>query len=1677
MYNNEWIDYSKTYYKFPVAVTGIYRINQPLLASLNLQNTPVGQFQLWRNGKEVPLYTSVQTGTLGSSDYIEFWGEMNDGKPDNILYRDADFQLNDKWSLQTDTAAYFLTVNPAGNNLRLVPTANTIPGSATPEPYFIHTAGVYYRSQISAGYASPVDHEYTYSSSYDPGEGWSTTDIARNGTITYTENNLAVYTGTGAPAATVKVNAAGNAENPREVIVSLNNSTILTRNIDFFDYAKLSIPITVSQLAGNTANIVITNNCPVTTRPDRLQVAQIELVYPRQFNFGGASNFTFQLPANAAGNYLEITNFSYSGTPVLYDLTNGRRYDANTATPSVLKFFLQGSAVSRNLVLVSQAASNIRTVTAMTTRNFVNYGLAANQGNYLIITHPRLLNASNGGTPVEDYKNYRRSAVGGSYSANVYMIDELVDQFAFGIKKHPSSIRNFIRWARVTYSQPLKNILLIGKGVMYNQYRAYESVPEIELLNLVPTFGQPASDNLLSAPIGSFVPQTPIGRISVINGDELAIYLNKVKQYEQLYTYSSPIIQDKAWMKNIVHVVGAGDQATINLLKPPLDNHKVIIQDTFYAGTVHDFVKNSADAVQQLNSTRLTNLFNQGIGLLTYFGHSSSSTLEFNLDNPLNYNNAGKYPVFNVMGCNAGNFYNFNTSRFSTKETLSEKYVLAPERGAIAFLASTHLGIIHYLDIYNTWNYTTLSTTHYGKTLGEIMDQTIARVLSVTGFNDFYARFQCEQYTLHGDPALRLYATEKPDYAIEDPLVKISPSFISVAETSFRVNAQYINLGRSINKPMVVEVKRTYPNQVTEVIRRDTVTFRKYTDSLVIDIPVIGSRDKGLNKITITLDADQQIDELYETNNTVTKDIFIYEDEARPVYPYNFSIVNQQNIKLYVSSANSFADSRQYLMEMDTTELFNSPLKASRTQTSTGGVIEFDAPLSFVNNTVYYWRVAPAPATGSPTWNISSFVYMQGNESGFNQSHYYQHKRSTNYNQHLLDNRQWIYDNTYNNIFVRSGLWATAVTQEAGMTVSVNDNVLGYNTCWFSSLVFNVLDSATLAPWINVTLNNTDNDGLGRARFGSLSNNCSPSRDINFEWRYDTKDRRKLMMDFMKDSIPDGEYVIVRNFTLDPNVFTSFPQAWADDWKADETDFGAGNSLYHYLRNAGLSGIDSFYRARPFILIYKKNDPSFQPVWVMGDGTEDAISLSADALGRDYFGNQSSPVIGPARQWKEFQWEGASLEDPTFDKGYAHIIGIRPNGVEDTLIRNIPLAAQSTDISSIDPVAYPNLRMYMHNRDTVNLTPYQLKYWRVYYTPVPEGSIAPNIYFTSKDTVDVGEPINFGIAFKNVSQVKFDSVKVKLSITDKNNVEHIIPLPRQKDLAPLDTIRITTTIQTRSLAGHNTLFINFNPDNDQPEQYTFNNFGFRSLYVRPDSLNPLMDITFDGTHILNRDIVSSKPDILIKLKDEARWMLLDDTSLLNIRVRFPDGTLRPYYFNNDSVQFVPAGQAPNNNNTATVTMRPWFQQDGEYELIVTGKDKSDNSAGNIEYRVAFQVINKPMISNMLNYPNPFTTSTAFVFTITGSQVPQNIRIQILTITGKVVREITKDELGPLHVGRNITEFKWDGTDQYGSKLANGVYLYRVITNLNGRSLDKYKAADDNTDKYFNKGYGKMYLMR
>ena len=123
---------------------------------------------------------------------------------------------------------------------------------------------------------------------------------------------------------------------------------------------------------------------------------------------------------------------------------------------------------------------------------------------------------------------------------------------------------------------------------------------------------------------------------------------------------------------------------------------------------------------------------------------------------------------------------------------------------------------------------------------------------------------------------------------------------------------------------------------------------------------------------------------------------------------------------------------------------------------------------------------------------------------------------------------------------------------------------------------------------------------------------------------------------------------------------------------------------------------------------------------------------------------------------------------------------------------------------------------------------------------------------------------------------------------------------------------------------------------------------------------------------------------------KVNFLSLNDTSLMKVQIQYPDGSLKTYKFDNDTMRFTPANLS-SGENTATIDFSPSLSgDDDEYELIVSGKDAAGNTAGNLDYHVDFRVISKPMISNMLNYPNPFTTSTAFVFTVTGSVVPQNI---------------------------------------------------------------------------------------
>ena len=92
------------------------------------------------------------------------------------------------------------------------------------------------------------------------------------------------------------------------------------------------------------------------------------------------------------------------------------------------------------------------------------------------------------------------------------------------------------------------------------------------------------------------------------------------------------------------------------------------------------------------------------------------------------------------------------------------------------------------------------------------------------------------------------------------------------------------------------------------------------------------------------------------------------------------------------------------------------------------------------------------------------------------------------------------------------------------------------------------------------------------------------------------------------------------------------------------------------------------------------------------------------------------------------------------------------------------------------------------------------------------------------------------------------------------------------------------------------------------------------------------------------------------------------------------------------------------------------------------------------------------LSHILNYPNPFTSKTKFFIEHNQCCVSLKVQIQIYTITGKIVKSINQTINNQ---GFRFDGIEWDGRDEFGDKLARGVYIYRVsVTDGANKKADK-----------------------
>lgn len=1662
-YGNEWINYSQKYYKIKVAQNGVYRVSYATLnaAGIPIDSIDARSLQLFNKGKEQFIHVEGESdGVFNNTDFIEFYGQKNDGTSDSAVYTNTSFVPNPYYSLFNDTAVYFLTWNTSTNNKRMLTETDVSFNLYSPSSYFLNDEIISFNSDYYAGetnLAGGTDSRYTAAEGYF------------GGVIIYTffkqfsVNTSNVYlSGPNARIETVVVGASKDQgfvnSNLPDHLLRLEYKTTPTANAirfmpdtAFMGYAsnKFTFSLPPSALGTTTTDMRYSSMPSPGFVSNRTAISYVSIKYPHTFDLEGRNNFLMYVPdaPSQVKSFLDISNFSASGTVRLYDLTNGKRITVlpNGSNYNVLVPNSISGAEKQCLITSDGNIINITSIESVTsTAQFTDYSTLAADSAFIIVTNKKLLSAAN------DYKNYRSSNIyGGFHNVILADIDELYDQFAYGIVKSPLSIKGFSDYLLHTYPSPPQNLFVIGKSLhMRLCNRSYVPPPggpdyKTNYANcLVPSFGNSSSDNLLTAGLNgtNLEPAIPTGRLAAKTNADVTAYLNKIIQYED--QLNNPPAE---WKKQVLHFGGGKFDYEQSAFKVYLNNYKDTIQNVFYGGTVTDFFKTSSAPFQLNTSTLLKNIINNGVSLMTFFGHGSAtmgfdqSIDDVNAYDPL----PGHYPFLLANGCYVGDIH-------STDLSQSESFLLTADKGLIGYLGTAGLGVPYTLNIYSQEFYNQLARKNYNKSIGSTIQKTVNIIQSGASSDPLVAAV-CTEMNLHGDPSLKLNMYDKPDYEITNDKVFFD---LTSEVDSITVYIVRTNIGKYTNDSIITELIRTFPNGETEeyIVSGLAPAFR---DTISFKLPVDLTRGIGMNTVKVTLDAYSEVDEINENNNTTDKINMLIEGSGIiPVYPYEFAIIPKDTVTLRATTIDPFAPARNYVFQFDTTDTFNSPSMLTTTINSSGGVVSWKPPVTFPDSTVYYWRVSPDsidPANGYQ-WRETSFQYIQ-NKTGWEQAHFFQFKNDDyQYVQFNRPQRRFDFVNDVKTVSCHNAIYFSAPDYYL-INWKLNNSEKTYWHCNSTAASFSI---AVINPVTGENLKSYPANG-NPGIYGET--HCRSYVQETFEFLVNTPAGRANLVNFLNNVVPAGWYVLA--------------------YSVNQVDYsGFEESFFQAFESLGSSQIRTIPASRPYVLWGTKGGIIGSATEVVGSSISSVIDFNTSFTTNFDNGTISSPVIGPATSWGSFHWRQHKVDDPNWDKVEVTLIGIKVDGSESTLV---VFPKDSIDILNLSAYAdasiYPNIRLVASMSDDTLHTPPQMERWQVIYAEIPEGAINPLLgYYISNDTVMQGQTVTIHVPFQNISGTAFpDSLLFTYWNEDINRVNTaLFSTVKKNNLMPNELIIDTLNLNTVNYPGINTLWVEVNPvnqPNSQLEQFHYNNIMKIPLAFTSDNINPLLDVTYDGIHILNRDIISAKPTILIKLKDENQFLALNDTNDFNVFIQSPSSLVAKKVYFGPEMTFVPAVLP---NNSCQLNYTPTYTEDGIYQLIVQAKDQSDNQSGAVDYKMSFEVVNRSTITEVMNFPNPFSTSTRFVFTITGTEIPTYFKIQILTITGKVVREITLDELGYIHIGRNITEYAWNGKDQFGDQLANGVYLYRVVTSIRGSVIDR---RETDADQYFKKGFGKMYLMR
>lgn len=1615
--NYNWITPNKTYLKMYVAQDGMYRINRSdfVNAGVNVSSIDPRTIRLINKGNEIPVYFSGEgDGTFDQADYFDFFGTRNYGGM-TITYDHANFLsyvTDEYYNLYSDTNVYW--VDWGGNNGQRYAVSDYNSTSNYSPDFFtdkVHLEKDFFYA-IGESYAA-TDYRYLSTEKFR-GEGWYWSFLGDNQALT---DSLSTPLINNNGTASVRIfaypsNRDINVINEHTIEIKINGTVIGTAYKNDLNPVDTTLNFPASLLS-ESGNIFSVKYIPAPGTSGGMFIDFVEVKYPRRFRIMN-NNLSAKLnAADTTSKLFSVAGYNSSNALNIYDVVNHIKINAGSFSSDSVKLTAKSSA---HIVLINDAIN--RKPFRIKQRQVPNLVSASNAADYLIV-YNNLFNAQ-----AEQLRAYRQSH--DNFRSVKTEIEDIYDIFNYGLE-NPVAVKNFTKYVYDNWQQPrLQYICLFGRGSLDPKKNSAGSV---YYNNLVPVYGNPPSDGYFAnINVGTFFyyDQISIGRLPAYSVAEAQTMVDKIIAYE-----SEPAAR---WWKDFIYITGGGTLSD-QLYHQQRSNNEINVFITPYSisGSAHKIYRtDDSSSVTYNYADSVKNDISRGCVFVNYRGHAGSHDWEVGMQDPNTLTNGNKLPIVVSLTCFTGENSKTELRGFG------EKFIYLPNKGAIGFIGTTG------------WSYSTNGNdfgTYLVQTMKDDTSRRVGELMKYAGKQmsrdslSFSIRHTINCYNLLGDPAVKIKLPKQPEFEITNNDYRFLNETNNTGEQiSLKIFPK--NYGLFADSCLIRFQLKKYnqPFSFKDTVYRnfkflDTIQYNFKIDTI------------GIYYMTVSLDHNNRFPEENETNNSITFNVPITSTSYIPMSPANFALVYRDTIELSGLNPNFKHNQKsvKVSLELDTSSAFNSPVRKTFLNSAvSGAVTKFRTGLPVLNNnTVYFWRTSAIVNNDTSYWSKKfSFTYVHSGKNTFELFR----PVTENIPVFLTKTDPEQYSE---NEFDRTNYGSDGI-KLSEYTANLYVKSLGSNAeeaSYFTVGNQTVFIDGGLNTGLNILKVRKSNGHISAHKNLKMISAASSDSLVNFLNTFDTT---YYVMLLNAAYVPGGTYLTANA----KNKLRQFGSIYCDSI-----------GLMGYFHTWSLIG----YLGASHSQTSEMFDPCCRPAPLCNSCSHWTASVSSLNVTFTKTSGTVSNIIGPAQVWTDFSWSQILSENSSlkFD-----VIGISYTGQQTLLFSDIT-SNKFVDLSTISAVDYPRLNFFAKFAiDTlIGAQSSVLTGIYVNYTPglelvLDRNSVQVN---TSSKSTDVHD---FSFDYHNAGFSYMRGAVVNLFAGASLLLTDTIPSTLKYDSA----MSYSNSFNSPQFRDSLQLRLEIKPNGNYNEFYSFNNsagFTLISRESKPSFVSEI-EILSDGKVISNGDYVSKNPEIKINGKGAISLNVQSDTTqvslLLNDRYIpfFVNGSANPLLKSVSISNYSKSSERKNNsaNETAkspdenSIYYYPELKAGTNILTVIykTAGNENGNEVNEIRDTVSYEVFvsEELMVKDLYNYPNPMKDQTSFIFTIASPDAPDNFKIRIYSVSGRIIREIVQ----PVNIGQN--QIQWDGKDNDGDYVSNGTYFYKIVTQ------DETSANFNNTETQIQK---------